>query len=301
MSASLPARIIRTTTGWYIKNIDASKAEPAKYRGLLNLFGKLMIPAFGVRAEPTTLAGLRAEWLTPKNPTPDKVMLFLHGGGYVMGDVDSHRQFASHIARAGSVRTVVPEYRLAPEHKFPAGLDDCVAAYQALLEQGSRPDDIVVAGDSAGGGLTVATLLKLRELGMPQPAAAILFSPLLDGTGSGESMESRREADPWFTPENLAVVFAHYCEPSQLDDPLVSPVFADLQGLPPLYIQVGDREILLSDSERIANRQRAAGGEAVLEIWPGMWHVFGFCTQKMPESREAIRRVGDYIKKLFAA
>ena len=152
------------------------------------------------------------------------------------------------------------------------------------------------AGDSAGGGLTMATLLVLRDAGDQLPAAALLFSPLLDGTQSGESMQTRRVQDPWFTPENIAVVFEHYCMPNELTDPRVSPVFADMSHLPPLFIQVGDHELLLSDAMRLAESQQKAGGEVDLSVWPGMWHVFQFCTLKMPESRQAIRRIGEFIR-----
>ena len=296
MSGSLSARIIRAITGWYVKGIDAPKADPSAYRRRLDLLGKLLIPAFGVSSETTTVAGVHCEWLTPKETTPSKVMLYLHGGGYAMGSADSHRQFVGHIARAGQVRALVPEYRLAPEHKFPAGLNDCVSVYRALLADGVEPGDIIMAGDSAGGGLVVATLLNLRDAGDPLPDSALLFSPLLDGTRSGQSMQTRRDLDPWFTPEGIDVVFQHYCEPEQLIDPLVSPVLGDMSGIPPLFIQVGDYEILLSDSERLAALQRDAGGEVEIEVWPGMWHVFPFNIHKMPESRRAIRRIGEYLR-----
>ncbi|MEL7186036.1 MAG: alpha/beta hydrolase, partial [Pseudomonadota bacterium] len=300
VDASVSATIIRAVTGWYVKGLDASKAKPSNYRSLLNVFGLLLIPAFGVRADKTTVAGIAAEWLTPKKTTPGKVLLYLHGGGFVMGSTDSHRQFVGHVARAGQIKALVPEYRLAPDHKFPAGLDDCVAVYRALLTDGVNSGDIILAGDSAGGGLTAATLIALRDAGDPLPAAALLFSPLLDATLSGESMHTRKEADPWFTRENIGVVIGHYCEPGEETHPLVSPVFADMQGLPPLFIQVGDREILLSDSERFADRQRDAGGEVEIEVWPGMWHVFQFCVNKMPESRRAIKKIGEVIQRYTA-
>lgn len=297
MDASVSATIIRAITGWYIKGLDASKANPSKFRARLDAFGRTLIPAFGVRAEKTTVAGIEAEWLTPKTMTPGKVLLYLHGGGYVMGSTDSHRQFVGHVARAGQIKALVPDYRLAPDHKFPAGLDDCVAVYRSLLAGSVNSADIIIAGDSAGGGLTAATLIALRDAGDPLPAAALLFSPLLDATRSGESMQTRKDADPWFTPENIGVVFSHYCEPGEETNPLVSPVFAEMHDLPPLFIQVGDREILLSDSERFAERQRDVGGEVEIEVWPGMWHVFQFCVHKTPESRRAIKKIGEVIRR----
>ena len=298
MTASLPAKVIRTVSGWYVKNIDARKADVGKTRRLWALGVHLLIPAFGVRVEQEIIGGVAAERLTPKKAIPGKILFYLHGGAFVMGNPHTHRQLVSHIARAGAVTAVVPDYRLAPEHKFPAAIEDCVAAYEAMLKDGVQPADIVIAGDSAGGNLAVTTMLALRNRGIPLPGAAVLLSPIIDLTASGESMASRAEADPWFRPENVPIVADYYCEKDEVRDPLVSPLFADLSGLPPLYIQVGDREILLSDSERLANMQRAAGGEAVLEVWPGMWHVFQVCTRKMPESMRAIRKIGEYIRRL---
>jgi acetyl esterase/lipase len=223
----------------------------------------------------------------------------LHGGGYVIGGCDMHRQMVSHIARAGRIRALLPEYRLAPENKYPAAIDDAVAIYRALLEMGIKAEDIIVAGDSAGGGLTVATMLVLRDAGDPLPAAAVLLSPFLDVTGSGESIKTRAEQDPWFHPKDLSYIADYYCEPHQRRFPLVSPVFADIEGLSPMFIQVGDDEILLSDSERIADACIGAGIDVELEIWPEMWHVFQVFTRKMPESRKAIDKMGTYIQSRF--
>ena len=161
---------------------------------------------------------------------------------------------------------------------------------------GIKANDIVFCGDSAGGGLVVAILLVLRDAGEPLPAAVILLSPFLDITGSGDSMQTRATQDPWFHAEDIAVIADHYCEPHQHRYPLVSPVFADVEGLPPLYIQVGDDEILLSDSERFADECTAAGIDVELEIWPGMWHVFQMFIGKMPEARHAIDKIGSYIQ-----
>ena len=206
----------------------------------------------------------------------------------------------SHIARAAGIDALVPEYRLAPEHKFPAAVDDAVGVYRELLASGTDPKDIIIAGDSAGGGLTVATLLSLRHAGDPMPAAAVLLSPFLDATASGESATTRADKDPWFDASDMNVVVEHYCGETDARNPLVSPVFANVAGLPPVYIQVGDHEILLSDSTRFADMLRECGGKAELEVWPEMWHVFQLFIGKMPEARQAIRKMGAHIRSLHA-
>lgn len=294
--SSIRARIIRSVTGAYLQRVDMANADVKKIRRLWDWLGGLMMAAFGVRVEPDEINGLYAEWLTPKDRMDGKLLLYLHGGGYVVGGCDMYRQMVSHIARAGRIRALLPEYRLAPEHKFPAAIDDAVAIYRSLLTMGVKANDIVFCGDSAGGGLVVAILLMLRDAGEPLPVAVILLSPFLDITGSGDSMQTRATQDPWFHAEDIAVIADHYCAPHQHRYPLVSPVFADVEGLPPLYIQVGDDEILLSDSERFADECTAAGIDVELEIWPGMWHVFQMFIGKMPEARHAIDKIGSYIQ-----
>jgi acetyl esterase/lipase len=226
-------------------------------------------------------------------------LLYLHGGGYIVGGCDMHRQMVSHIARAGRIRALLPEYRLAPEHKFPAAIDDAVSTYRSLLDMGIKPEDIIIGGDSAGGGLAVGSLLTLRDAGDPLPAAVVLLSPFLDATGSGDSMQTRKDRDPLFYPEGLPFVVDQYCEAHQRRYSQISPVFTDIEGLPPMFIQVGDDEILLSDSQRLADECVTAGIEVELQIWPEMWHVFQFFAGKMPEAKRAIKQMGTYIQSRF--
>lgn len=294
--ASLRAKLVRMTTGLYFKTIDAQRTNVQSMRRRWHMLARVLPVARGIARSPTTVRGLPAEWLTPRNATDRKLLLYLHGGAYVMGDCGTHRQLASHVARAAGVRVLLPEYRLAPEHPFPAAVDDAVAIYRHLLAEGHAADDIVVAGDSAGGGLTMATLTSLRDEGDALPAAACLLSPWLDLAGTGESMRTRARHDPWFKPEYLPLIASYYCAEAELKNPLVSPVYADLGGLPPLYIQVGEDEILLSDATRVADKVRAAGGEVELEIWPDMWHVFQAFVHQMPESRRAIQKIGAYVR-----
>lgn len=290
------ARLIRWITSFYIQRIDVHSADVLKLRRRLDMIGGLLMKAFRVKLERTTINGLYAEWLRPKKAKRGKVLLYLHGGAYVMGSCRSHRQMVSHIARAAAIDALVPEYRLSPEHKFPDAINDAVGVYRELISSGVKPEEIIISGDSAGGGLTVATLLSLRDAGDPMPAAAVLLSPFLDATASGDSATTRADLDPWFHASDMKVVVEHYCGESQARNPLVSPVFADVAGLPPVYIHVGDHEILLSDSTRIAKMLREAGGEAEIEIWPEMWHVFQLFIGKMPESRQSINKIGVYIK-----
>lgn len=286
-----------------MQGLDVSNVPVEVARRHFETFTRILLPrATGVAVESAELGGIQADRLRPKEARDDKVLLYLHGGAYILGSRRTHRQLVSHVARAAGVAAVVPDYRLAPEHPWPAAIEDSVAVYRSLLSRGTRAEDIVIAGDSAGGGLAVATLLSLRHAGDALPAAAVLLSPFLDVTGSGESAQTRAEQDPWFDPSDMEVVARYYCpDESQWRNPLVSPVFANVAGLPPMLIQVGDDEILLSDSTRFANKLEAAGVAVDLEVWPEMWHVFPMFVSKMPEGREAVRKIGAYIKERLAA
>ena len=297
---SLRARIFRAIISWYLKRIDARTLDIVKTRRRLDFFGGLGIKPRRVSRRREKLAGLPAEWLAPHGAPDDAVLLYWHGGAYVVGSIRSHRPLVSHIAKAAGVQAVIPEYRLAPEHRFPAALEDAVRAYRQLLQSGIKPDRIFVGGDSAGGGLTVAMLLALRDEGVPLPRACILLSPWLDLTGSGESMRTHAGRDPLFKPHDMPGVVAQYCDEQKLRLPTVSPVFADVAGLPPTLIQVGEEEILLSDSERYAGKLRDAGIEVKLDVWPGMWHVWQMFVGLMPESRIANVKLGHFVRDSLA-
>ena len=296
---SLRARIIRSVTGAYFSTVDVRKANVHSTHRRWHKLANVLRTAPGVETEKCDFGGLKSEWLTPKGVVDGKLLLYLHGGAYIMGGCGTHRQLVSHIAAAAGVRALLPEYRLAPEYPFPAAIDDAVGVYRALLDDGYAAENIVMAGDSAGGGLTMATLLSLRDTGDPLPAAACLLSPWLDLASTGESMTTRAHRDPWFSPEDLPIIASYYCDESTIKHPLASPVYADLSGLPPLYIQVGEDEILLSDSTRAAAKVKAAGGSVDIEIWPDMWHVFQVFVQHMPESREAVKKIGAYIRRML--
>ena len=300
MAISRRARFIRWLTGRYIRRTDIAHAPVAKMRKRLDQLGRLARPARHVAIEEKSIAGLHAEWYRPENAMPGKLLLYLHGGAYTLGSCDSHRKLVTHMAKEGNIEAVMPEYRLAPEHPFPAGLDDAIAVYKALLDSGYKAADIVISGDSAGGGLSVATMLQLRHQGLPLPGAAVLISPFLDISASGESMKTRADRDPWFRPDEVEVVVRYYCPGEDVRNPLLSPVFANVAGLPPTLIHVGDDEILLSDSTRFADKLKTAGIDVELEVFPEMWHVFQLFVGKMPESRAAVRKIGAYLKAAFS-
>ncbi len=245
--------------------------------------------------------GVAAEWISTgetNGQTADgRVMLYLHGGGYVIGSMRAYRGFLSRVSRATGARVLGLEYRLAPEFPFPAAVDDSVAAYRWLLSQGIDPGRIVIGGDSAGGGLTVATLVALRYLGEPMPAAGVCISPWVDLEGTGESMTSKAEVDPIVQKEMLEFMAQLYIGDKDWRTPLASPLYADLRGLPPLLIQVGTAETLLDDSTRLADRAKASGVKVELDIWEDMIHVWPIFAPVLPEGQQAIERIGEFVRR----
>jgi len=249
-----------------------------------------------VAVERVTAPVRPAEWLTPPGARPNTVVLYLHGGGYVIGSPRSHRHLAAAIGRAAMASVLLPDYRLAPEHPFPAAVDDAVAAYRWLLARGIAPARIAIAGDSAGGGLTVATLLALRDARVPLPGAGICISPWVDMEASGESMTTKAAEDPMIQRDIIEWFAALYVKKDERRTPLASPIYADLSGLPPLYVLVGTAETLLDDSTRLAERARKAGVQVTLEPWEGMIHVWPAFAPMLDEGREAIERIGAFVR-----
>ncbi|MGB5347084.1 MAG: alpha/beta hydrolase [Woeseia sp.] len=292
---SLRARLIR----YFAKRAFAKISPDSDLYATRRLFEtttqRLKAPRSVARRH-ASIAGVDCEWLIPKGCDEAPLLYYLHGGAYVMGSHRTHRRMVAHLARAAGVRALLPNYRLAPENPFPAGVDDACKVYRQLLEQGEEASRICIGGDSAGGGLAMATLLTLRDQGVALPAATVLLSPWLDLTASGESLQTRADLEPLFDAGEMPEAANFYCKPEQRDDPRVSPVFADVSGLPRTCIQVGDHEILLSDSTRIAEKFSAAGVPVSLHIWPDMWHVFQFFVGQMPEATQAIRELGDFIR-----
>jgi acetyl esterase/lipase len=249
----------------------------------------------GVAARSTVLGGRPTLELEPSAASGPGVLLYLHGGGYVVGSPDTHAGLVGELARRAGLRALSVDYRLAPEHPFPAAVDDGVAAYRELLAAGTDPRDLVLGGDSAGAGRSIATLLAAREAGLPQPAALVLFSPWVDLTLTGGSMRAKEEADPIFTEADVRAYTDLYADAHDREQPLLSPVFADLTGLPPLLVQVGANEVLLDDSVRLAGRAGADGVEVTLEIGPGLPHVFQHHYGRLDEADAALERAARFL------
>jgi acetyl esterase/lipase len=241
--------------------------------------------------------GVAAEWLEGPGARADRAILYLHGGGYVLGGVNSHRDLIARLSAAAGARALGIDYRLAPEHPFPAAVEDAVGAYRFLLDEGVTPQHIAIAGDSAGGGLTAATLLAIRDRGLPLPAAAALLSPWVDLEGTGESMNGGISDDPMVSKALVALMAPAYLNGASARDPLASPLHANLRGLPPLLIQVGRRELLLDDSTRLALAAQRAGVRVTLQVWPGMIHVWQIFASELEEGREAIARIGEFLRE----
>jgi len=246
-------------------------------------------------AEPVTAGGVPGEWVSAPGADPGRNVLYLHGGGYTIGSIKTHRCLAGWVSRAAKARVLIIDYRLAPEHPCPAAVDDSLAAYRFMLDSGVNPARTVVAGDSAGGGLAVAALLAIRDAKLPLPAAAVCLSPWVDMEGTGESMKTKADVDPMVGP-NLADMAKAYLGGKDLRTPLASPLYADLKGLPPMLIQVGTAEVLLDDSSRLAQRAREAGVEVVYEPWENMIHVWQIFVPMLDESKQAVARIGEYIR-----
>ena len=249
-----------------------------------------------VTCERVSADGVDGEWISPANAPEDKAILYFHGGGFRIGSVTSHRDLIAQIALASGCRVLAINYRLAPEHRFPAALDDALATYGWMLDRGLKPGNIAFAGDSAGGNLALAAMLAYRDRGLPLPISAVLMSPWTDLAATGASYVSRVEADPIHQRPMILALAKNYLG-GQRDpcDPLISPLYADLAGLPPLLIQVGDRETVLDDSVIFAGKARAAGIDVSLEVWDGMIHVFQMFG--LAEAHRAIASIAQFLNR----
>lgn len=277
-------------------SVGAAPSATEMRAGMEAMGGLFPLPP-DVTTTPVDAGGVPAEWIVAPGAADDTAILYLHGGGYAIGSIATHRDLCARISRAAGARVLAIDYRLAPENKFPAALEDSTAAYRWLLAQGVPATRMAIAGDSAGGGLTVSTLVALRDAGDPLPAAAVCMSPWADMEATGESMTTKVDEDPIISPALIKRFADWYVQGDDLRDPLASPIHADLSGLPPLLIQVGTAETLLDDANRIAEKAREAGVDVTLEPFDGLMHVFQLFGPMLPEAQEAVTTIGAFLSK----
>lgn len=268
-----------------------------EWRDLIEHWAEVTAEPGGVDYLETTADGVPAMWAVPKHCAEDRVLLSLHGGGYVTGSIYTHRKLFAHIAKSIGCRALLVEYRRAPEHVHPAQLDDVMTAYSWLLKQGIAPGHIAVVGDSAGGALALSMALRARDEGRPTPDAVMLLSPWVDLEISGETIASNAGKDVLFRKEGIERLVDMFLGPTgNRRDQYASPLYADLKNLPPLYIQVGGDELLLDDSRRLAERAKAAGVDVRLDVFPELQHTFHFSVGRAPEANDAVSRLAKWVR-----
>jgi epsilon-lactone hydrolase len=254
-----------------------------------------------VAVEPVNANGVRAEWTSTPQADRDFALVYLHGGGFVIGSLDSHRHLASEAGRAAKAWSLALDYRLAPEHAFPASVDDCVSGYRFLLSRGYKPGHITLAGDSAGGGLVVSAMIAIRDAGLPQPGCGWCISPWVDLEAIGETMSTKATTDPTVQRAGILEMARMYLNGADPRSPLAAPIYADLTGLAPLLIQVGAAETLLDDAIRLAKAAGAADVRVDLQIWPEMVHVWHLFHPELTAGRRAIEQGGTFVRAMTVA
>jgi acetyl esterase/lipase len=284
--------------------IEMLRSRPApaelsieEQRANFDQMASLFPVAADVVSEPVDAGGVPAEWIATPGASKERAILYFHGGGYMVGSIDTHREMISRLSRAARARALAIDYRLAPEHPYPAAVEDATAAYRWLLSTGVDSARVVIGGESAGGGLTVATLVALRDAAEPLPAAGVCLSPWVDLECLGESMTAKAEVDPVAQREVILEMAKAYLGDANPRTPLAAPLYADLTGLPPLLIQVGTSEILLDDSTRLAERAKSAGVDVTLELWDEMIHMWHWFAAMLPEGQQGIDRIGEFIRE----
>jgi monoterpene epsilon-lactone hydrolase len=287
----------------WIKPYSLRNRDIVASRGLTGRvpFGAKLAPGWRIRVAHET--ALKGEWIEPtfaSHPARGRLILYLHGGAYVAMSAKTHRSVTSRLAFWSNASVFALDYRLAPEHPFPAALEDAMSAYCSLVAGGTSPSDIVIVGDSSGGGLALALLIALRDAGSPQPAGAVLFSPWTDLAVTGKSIIDNNDLDALLFGSWVASTARHYLADTPATNPLVSPVYADLTGLPPMLLQVSDSEVLLDDSRRIFENARQSGVEAAIQIWPGLPHCWQIFAPILPEARAALRDASAFIRTRLA-
>ena len=274
--------------------------DVAEIRARFEKMGEFLGGAPDGKCEKVDAGGVPAEWVTAPGCDPMRAVLYLHGGGYVIGSINTHRRLAYDISAASGARVLVIDYRLAPEHPFPAAVEDAETAWRWLLQQGFATSRLAIGGDSAGGGLTLATLVNLRDRKLGLPACAVAISPWVDLEGVGTSITARAAQDPMVQKDGLLWMAGLYLNGKDAKTPLAAPLHAELKGLPPILVQVGTAETLLDDATRIAEKLHAAGVDVRLAIWPNMLHVFPLFAPILSEGRDGCLEIGSFIRSKTA-
>jgi acetyl esterase/lipase len=251
------------------------------------------------QVEKITLSGMAAEWIYANTAREEGIILFLHGGGYNLCSINTHRELSAHIAKESGAKVLLIDYRLAPEHPFPAALEDAISAYRWLLDRGFTAKNISIAGDSAGGGLALATAISIRDAGDPLPSSIACVAPWTDLCMTGDSIKTKAGKDPMIKIQSAKVWAKNYIGDNDPSKPLISPLYDDLKDLPPLLIHVGTDDMLLDDSRRIAQKAQDAGVKVTLKIYDKLWHVFHLNVKAMPEAKKAVADFGSFIKNHF--
>ncbi|HNE70348.1 MAG TPA: alpha/beta hydrolase [Anaerolineales bacterium] len=270
-----------------VAEIRAQDASAAKFAGP---------PPKDVQIERVNIDGIDAAWIRPSGAERTKTLLHIHGGGYVTGSIPSYLRMCILMAQMLNINVLLPAYRLAPEHPFPAAMEDVLKIYRRLLNDGFQPKDIFISGDSAGGGLCVAAVIALRDQKEALPAAVLCMSPWVDLTMQGQSHVTNPKSEAMLNAGTLREWALLYTNEKNFGSPLVSPIFADFQKFPPLLIQVSSDEVLLDDARMLAEKARAGGADVTLKIWDGLWHVWQIVGDAIPESRMAIEEIGEFIR-----
>jgi epsilon-lactone hydrolase len=295
MPLSMRSRIYRSILKRVIKARVQTIQELRLDSGL-----KAMPPAMlpkGIEFQEIEIGGITAEWLIPVSRSTDAVIVHLHGGGYVSGSPELHRMLTSQLSKCLGARVLVPNYRLAPEYPFPAALDDSLAVYHSLVSEGHDPAGIVLSGDSAGGGLALATVMCLRDAGEPLPAAVVCMSPWTDLELKNPSCTEKADDEALLTVPVLEAWALEYAGGAGLGDPLLSPVNGNYSGFPPMLIQVGSEELLLDDARLVARKAEAAGVRVELRIWEGLWHVWQVLGSLVPENEATFAEIGGFLRR----
>ncbi|HVN72394.1 MAG TPA: alpha/beta hydrolase [Desulfomonilia bacterium] len=275
---------------------SSGSVDLLKERMELEKLGALFKPLAPINCMKADANGVPAEWIAPSGSSHRRTVFFVHGGSYVSGSISSYRALAANIAHAADARALIIDYRLAPENRYPAAVEDAAAAYRWLIGSHAEPGKVVFVGDSSGGSLVLALAVYLRDRGEPLPAAIVSLSPMTDLVMSGETWSTNAKSDILIYPHKEREFARMYLGDADPHTPYASPLYADLKGLPPIFIQVGTPELLLSDSTRFAERARAAGVDVTIEQWEGMQHDWHFTANFVPEGRKAIARIGEFIR-----